>query len=121
MSIIRKIVFALMAFSSLPTCAQGDSLSTDSSVGMEDSTTVVTHKKKKNIFRFIGDIVRSFSDYDEEYIEPQHYNYALMLQNTNTYEAKNVFFLFIFNNSGTILPNNRRISAQGITLSTNWQ
>ena len=87
MSIIRKIVFALMAFSSLPTCAQGDSLSRDSSVAKEDSATVVKNKEKKNIFSFIGDIVRSFSDYDEEYIEPQHYNYALMLQNTNTYEV----------------------------------
>ena len=39
-----------MAFSSLPTCAQGDSLSRDSSVAREDSATVVTHKKKKNIY-----------------------------------------------------------------------
>ena len=87
MSIIREIVFALMAFSSLPTCAQGDSLSRDSSVVREDSATVVKNKEKKNIFSFIGDIVRSFSDYDEKYIEPQHYSYALMLQNTNTYEV----------------------------------
>lgn len=32
-------------------------------------------------------IVRNFSSIDTSYIEPQHYNWAVMLQNTNTYES----------------------------------
>lgn len=31
--------------------------------------------------------VESFSDVDTNYVEPQHYNYTVMLQNTNTYEG----------------------------------
>lgn len=31
--------------------------------------------------------VESFSDVDTNYVEPQHYNYSVMLQNTNTYEG----------------------------------
>lgn len=32
-------------------------------------------------------VVKSFSQVDTNYIEPQHYNFAVMLQNTNTYES----------------------------------
>lgn len=35
-----------------------------------------------NLYSF----VKNFSHVDTNYIEPQHYNYTLMLQNTNTYE-----------------------------------
>lgn len=31
-------------------------------------------------------VIKAFNDYDTAYIEPQHYNYALMIQNTSTYE-----------------------------------
>ena len=31
--------------------------------------------------------VRGFSAIDTNYVEPQHYNYTVMLQNTNTYEV----------------------------------
>lgn len=40
--------------------------------------------RKKNSFL---DYVRTFNETDTSFIEPQHYNFALMVQNTNTYEA----------------------------------
>ena len=34
---------------------------------------------------------REFSNINEQYIEPQHYNYTVMLQNTNTYEVYTLY------------------------------
>lgn len=46
--------------------------------------------KKNTVFRRIGKaftkVFKGFNEVDTSYIEPQHYNYTLMLQNTNTYE-----------------------------------
>ena len=54
------------------------------------SNDTVKVEKKNTIFRRIGKvftkIFKNFNDIDTNYIEPQHYNYTLMLQNTNTYE-----------------------------------
>ncbi len=53
--------------------------------GQTDSIPQKTHLIKKiqhTVYRF----VKGFSDVDTNYIEPQHYNFAVMLQNTNTYE-----------------------------------
>ena len=33
------------------------------------------------------DVIKEFSRVDTNYIEPQQYNYAVMIQNTNTYES----------------------------------
>jgi len=35
---------------------------------------------------FLSRLIASFSDVDTSYIEPQHYNFAVMVQNTNNYE-----------------------------------
>lgn len=47
--------------------------------------------KKQSFFKKIGNGIISFfeefSNFDTTYIEPQHYNYAAMLQNTNTQEV----------------------------------
>lgn len=47
--------------------------------------------KRKGFFRKLGNgiktLIRNFSEVDTNYIEPQKYNYTLMLQNTNTYES----------------------------------
>lgn len=61
-----------------------------------DTTTVSTSQetavrvKKNTVFRRIGraftKVFGRFNTIDTAYIEPQHYNYTLMLQNTNTYE-----------------------------------
>jgi len=46
--------------------------------------------KKNTLFRRIGNaftkVFKDFNTIDKNYIEPQHYNYTLMIQNTNTYE-----------------------------------
>lgn len=48
-------------------------------------------RKKQDVFHRIGSFFtryfRDFNETDTSYIEPQHYNYAFMLQNTNTYET----------------------------------
>lgn len=50
----------------------------------------VTAMKKNTVFRRIGrvftNIFRDFNRIDTNYIERQHYNYTVMLQNTTTYE-----------------------------------
>lgn len=53
-----------------------------------DSLTRVRHNK--TFFHRVGKVFtkffREFDNIDTTYIEPQHYNYTVMLQNTNTYE-----------------------------------
>ena len=47
--------------------------------------------KRRGLFKRMGhslyEFVKEFSRVDTAYIEPQHYNYTVMLQNTNTYEV----------------------------------
>ena len=47
--------------------------------------------KRRGLFKRVGhslyEFVKEFSRVDTTYIEPQHYNYTVMLQNTNTYEV----------------------------------
>lgn len=75
----------------------GDSLSIDSiaqpsNINPQTSTlNPQPSNKKKDIFHRIGDFFtkyfRDFNETDTTYIEPQHFNYAFMIQNTNTYET----------------------------------
>ena len=55
-----------------------------------DTVVVVKPQKRKTVFRRIGKVFtrwfKHFNDIDTNYIEPQHYNYTVMMQNTNTYE-----------------------------------
>lgn len=52
--------------------------------------SLVRARHKKTFFHRVGDVFtkffREFNNTDSAYIEPQHYNYTVMLQNTNTYE-----------------------------------
>ena len=43
-------------------------------------------KSRNRFWQKITKIVRAFSSTDTTYIEPQHYNYTFMLQNSNTFE-----------------------------------
>lgn len=47
--------------------------------------------KREGFLKRIGsglyEFVKEFSRVDTAYVEPQHYNYTIMLQNTNTYEV----------------------------------
>ena len=52
-------------------------------------TCIIKPKKKSFLKRLIGsmyEFVKDFSRVDKEYIEPQAFNYTVMMQNTYTYE-----------------------------------
>lgn len=51
---------------------------------MADSVSNVRHKKRLPLWRRI---IRGFSKIDTNYIEPQAYNFTVMLQNTTTFEG----------------------------------
>lgn len=86
------IILAAELFAGSYACAQNpttDSLAEHGkSIAIQPDTP---HKKKGNVFHAIGNVFtklfRNFNDIDTAYIEPQHYNYTVMLQNVNTYEA----------------------------------
>ncbi len=52
--------------------------------------SLVRARHKKTFFHRVGQVFtkffREFDNTDSAYIEPQHFNYTVMLQNTNTYE-----------------------------------
>ncbi len=52
--------------------------------------SVMRERHKKTFFHRVGGVFtkffHEFNNTDTTYIEPQHYNYTVMLQNTNTYE-----------------------------------
>lgn len=78
---MRSLTVILMIFiHTAAVRAEGDSIQTYSD----------TRIKKNTIFRKIGraftNVFRDFNRIDTNYIEPQHYNYTVMLQNTTTYE-----------------------------------
>lgn len=63
----------------------------NSSIFMHNTTdSVMRERHKKTFFHRVGKgftkFFREFDNIDTTYIEPQHYNYTVMLQNTNTYE-----------------------------------
>lgn len=43
--------------------------------------------QKKGVIGVLYDFVKEFSRVDTNYVEPQRYNFAAMIQNTNTYEV----------------------------------
>ena len=55
-----------------------------------DSIQSEAVQAKPGAFKRLGhrlyEFVKDFSRVDTNYVEPQHYNYTVMLQNTNTYE-----------------------------------
>lgn len=79
------LFFTLLAWLSAPLCLASERADTP----MADSTEqmVVPSEqapKKKRGRNFLGRLLRSFSEVDTNYVEPCHYNYTVMLQNTNT-------------------------------------
>lgn len=91
---ILSIVIAVAGLLMFPSALSA--AETDAAVAQEPlfslaADTVPKIKKKRNtVFRRIGraftSVFREFNHIDTSYIERQHYNYAAMLQNTNTYE-----------------------------------
>lgn len=80
------LLFCLSACCGVPAApvCQPDSNSTGTVVPAEAPSAPEKKKKRGNIFvRFF----KNFNDYDTTYIEPQHYNFAAMVQNTNTFQS----------------------------------
>lgn len=78
----RRIALCLL-ISLLPACAL--------TAGEADSAAVVQPQPRKKsvskLFNTLYGFVKEFSRVDTNYVEPQHYNFTFMLQNTNTYEV----------------------------------
>ena len=71
---IRRIyILVLFCFLSIYVLAGSDSI-------------CVKTKKHVGIYNTVYNIVKAFNDVDTNYIEPQKYNYTVMMQNTFTYE-----------------------------------
>lgn len=69
---IRMAAMVLLACTALPAASQEE------------------HKHRgffRQIGHGLGEFVKEFSRIDTAYVEPQHYNFTVMLQNTNTYEV----------------------------------
>lgn len=62
------------------------SVSASASAVLETADSVAV-EEKPSFFERVYEVIKEFSRIDTNYIEPQHYNYTVMLQNTNTYEA----------------------------------
>ncbi len=62
-----------------------DSLGADSR--KEVKARASHHQLRNPILNALYGFVKEFSRVDTNYVEPQHYNYTVMLQNTNTYEV----------------------------------
>ena len=82
-----------------PNVLEAPSLADSSFVGMLFNSSMFKHnskdsliraRHKKTFFHRVGKVFtgffREFNITDSTYIEDQHYNYTVMLQNTNTYE-----------------------------------
>lgn len=95
---MEKLVYkTLLAFSLVASplslgAQENDSVSPVPSVSQTTmgADTLTMPKPKKGFFRKMGGVIgkffKEFNNIDTSYIEPQHYNYTVMLQNTNTYE-----------------------------------
>ena len=80
---MKNCFFILLFLLSAQVGFSADLQSVDSIV----STADASKPAKKTFWMKVKKIVRDFSTIDTTYIEPQHYNYAFMMQNTNTYEV----------------------------------
>ncbi len=83
-------VLLWLSLAALPVAAQEESREVVPTAQPEGHDSVAKPKRKTAFFsrlgRAVGSIVREFNNTDSTYIEPQHYNYAVMLQQTTTYE-----------------------------------
>ena len=65
--------------------SQTDSITTTDSI-----TSAIAIQPRKSFLQKLRKTVRAFSYIDTNYIEPQAYNFTVMLQNTNTFEVYNL-------------------------------
>lgn len=82
----RALSILLMLLLGLPAAAQ-DSLAGEPHVAWMRVDSVKKHRSVlSQLGRGVMTFVRGFNDIDTNYIEPQAYNFTVMVQNTNTYE-----------------------------------
>jgi hypothetical protein len=63
-------------------------MSLSTNVIFAESDSIKVHKPFINkLFKNFNILFHNITDIDTNYIEPQHYNYTVMLQNTNTFEV----------------------------------
>lgn len=74
---MKRVLFLILFFASV-------FASVSVSAEMSDS---IAMPEKRPFFKRLVEVVKEFSRIDTNYIEPQHYNFTAMLQNTNTYES----------------------------------
>lgn len=84
------LYMAMLVCTTLPSQAKGFENDTCQMVKEDSATT----RKRQSFFRRLSNsaymFVKNFSKVDTNYIEPQKFNYTVMLQNTNTYELYRV-------------------------------
>lgn len=68
---MKKILFLTLFFVSAAAALADDSIAVE----------------KPSFFERVYEVIKDFSRIDTNYIEPQHYNFTAMLQNTNTFES----------------------------------
>ncbi|MBR3530586.1 MAG: DUF4421 domain-containing protein [Bacteroidaceae bacterium] len=67
-----------------------DNLADSLNVSAEEFGNMSQHKKKKLLLDFLEEKIHDWNRIDTTYIMPQKYNWAVMLQNTNTFENFNI-------------------------------
>lgn len=95
----KRCLMMLMMAMTLPTitaseldslCVVKEEVSRRQTDSLATSNSQLNDVQKKDVWHRIGSFFtkyfKDFNETDTSYIEPQHYNYALMMQNTNTYE-----------------------------------
>ncbi len=86
-----SILFSMMSLAGF--CQVEDSLDLRSEVKQMEAVNEqpTTETPKNNVWKEkwekIYEVIKDFSRVDKRYIEPQQYNYTVMLQNTNTIES----------------------------------
>ena len=86
---MKRFVFILFIFCFSAANAENalDSIAKSDTIGFE----TIAKEKKPSLFKrgvkFVSKVFDWLNDIDTTYIEPQHYNFTAMIQNTNTYEV----------------------------------
>ncbi|SFG11189.1 DUF4421 domain-containing protein [Prevotella sp. KH2C16] len=85
----RVALIIALAVPAVMAAAEGNIQSRDTLPRPQEGevATSAPRQEKKGIFNALYQFVKKFSQVDTNYVEPQKYNFEVMLQNTNTYEA----------------------------------
>lgn len=82
-----RLSILLLAFLCAMACQAAPVTADTTAADRKQRRTHVVGKQLRNpILNALYQFVKEFSRVDTDYVEPQHYNFTVMLQNTNTYE-----------------------------------